>query len=256
MQEEVCLHFVSLNFLSCYHVENMFYEWSSTQALFEEGIHLCGSTNLNLEKNSMMQLLQWNGSVQEQDYQTERVLVQILKITPLIFEEGQQRSAVLHEIAIVPWSCEAIESIGLYFTKIFKLRRLENKRIFVVLSRVIDADWIHCLKNGHLGSLLSKEKFDKIVKDSVYLEKDLQEKLEWDVVVKTGSTEQKAVANCQLASKVNKMRCSVYDQIDISFATLDDISSACTLIDPRLFSTQNLKLVFQTSNYNDTSTDH
>ena len=256
MQEETSLHFVAFNFLSCYHVENMFYEWSSTQAVFQEGIQLCELRNSYQEKSSVMELLQWNGPIQEQDYQTETVLVQILKITPLIFEEGKQLSAILHEITIIPWVCEAVESIGVCFTKIFKLRRLDHRRIFVVLSKLIDDDWIHCLKNGHLGCLLSKEKLEKILKNSVYLEKALQEKLEWDVLVKTGSTEQKAVANCFLISKANKLRTFVYDQIDISFATLEDFSAHSTFIDSRLISTQDLELVFQFSNQRDTSADY
>jgi hypothetical protein len=254
MQEEISLHFVTINFLSCYHIDDKFYKWSSTEAIFQEGIQLNKLMSFYPEERSVMQLLQWNGPIQKQDDQTEIVLMQILKITPLIFEEGQQKPAILHEMAIVTWSCEAVE-LGLWFTKIFKLRRLHHKRIFVVLSKVIDEDWMHCFKNGHLGCLLSKDKWEKMLKNSVYLEKNLQEMLEYDVVVKIGITEQKAVANCELISKANRLRSLVYDQIDVSYVTLEDISAGGTIINPRLISTQNLEQVFQFSNEEDTFLD-
>lgn len=255
MQEEISLHFVAFNFLSCYHVDNKFYKWSSTEAFFQEGIQLCQFKDSYPEKSSVMQLLQWDGPIQKENYQTERVLVQILKSTPLIFEKGQQQSAILHEITIVPWVCEAVESIGLCFTKIFQLRRLDDTRIFVILSKLIDDDWIHCLRNGHLGCLLSKEKLEKILKNSDYLEEALQEKLRRDAVVRLGMTAQKAVANCMQISKAKKLRIYVYDKIDISFATLEDISARCTFIDPILISTPNLELVVKISNQEDISED-
>ena len=256
MQEEIRLNFVALNFLSCYHQKNMFYQWSTTQAFFQEGIQLCELTKYFPEDSSVMQLLQWNGPIQQQNDQTERVLMQILKITPLIFEEGQQESSILHEIAIVTWTCEVAESIGVCFTRIFKLRRLHHTRIFVVLSEVIDEDWIHCFKNGHLGCLLSKEKWEKILKNSVSLEKSLEEKLEWGVLVTIGVTEQKATVNCHQISKANKLRSLVYDQINISFVTLEEISAGGTVINPRLTSTQNLELVIQIRNEIDTFEDY
>lgn len=256
MQEELGLHFVAFNFLSCYHRENMFYQWSSTQAVFQEGIQLFESKDLYQEKSSVMELLQWNGHIKEQDYQPERILVQILKCTPLIFEKGQQPSAILHEIAIVPWVCEAVESIGVFFTRIFKLRRLHLRRIFVVLSKVIDDKWMHCFKNGHLGCLLNQEKWEMTLKNSDYLEKDLQKKLEWDVLVRTGTTEQKAIANCDQISKANKLSTFVYDQIDISFVTIYDISAGCSLLDTKLISTQNLDPVFEFTNEEDTDEEY
>ena len=255
MQEEISLHFVTINFLSCYHIDDKFYKWSSTEAIFQEGIQLNKLMSFYPEERSVMQLLKWNGSIQQQNDQTEIVLMQILKITPLMFEEGQQKSATLHEISIVTWSCEAVE-LGLWFTTIFKLRRLHHKRIFIALSVVIDEDWMHCFKNGHLGCILSKEKWKKMLKNSVYLEKDLQDKIEYDVLVKIGITEQKAVANCELISKANKLRSLVYDLIDISYVTLEDISAGGTVINPRLISTHNLELAFQINNEEDTFLDY
>ena len=233
----------------------MFYQWSSTEAIFQEGIQLNKLMSFYPEERSVLQLLQWNGPIQQQDDQTEIVLMQILKVTPLIFEERQQQSSILHEMAIVTWSCEAVE-LGMWFTKIFKLRRLHHKRIFVVLSEVIDEDWMHCFKNGHLGCLLTKEKWEKMLKNSVCLEKDLQDRLEYDVLVKIGMTEQKAVANCQQITKANKLRSLVYDLIDISYVTLEDVSACGTVVNPRLISTQNLELAFQIRNEEDTFLDY
>jgi hypothetical protein len=256
MQEEICLHFVAFNFLSCYHLDNKFYEWSSTQAVFQYGIQLCELIRSNPKKSPVMELLQWNGSAQDRNHQTDSVLVQILKSTPLIFDNIQQESAILHEITIVTWSCEVIESIGLSFTKVLKLRRLDHRRIFVVLSKAYDDDWIHCFKNGHYGSLLSKEKLEMIMKNSDYLEKALDDMLGWGAVVRPGTTKQKVFANCMLMNKADKLKLYVYDEIQISFATIEESSANCTITDPRLISTQDLKLVMKTNNEQDNSEDY
>ena len=255
MQEEYSLHFVNINFLSCYYHENNFYEWSTTQAFFQEGIQLCKYLSYYQEKRPVMKLQQWNGPIENLNDQPERVLIQILKITPLIFEKGQQESAILHEIAIVTWSCEAVK-LGLWFTKIFKLRRLHHKRIFVVLSKVLDEDWLHCFKNGHRGCLLTKEKFEKMMMNSVYLEKELEDKLENRVMVMIGNTEQKAITNHELISKAKRLRTLVYDQIEIGYVTLEDVSDSDPFIDTRLISTQNLDLVVQFIEEKDTSEDN
>jgi hypothetical protein len=94
------------------------------------------------------------------------------------------------------------------------------------------------------------------LKNSDYLEKDLQKKLEWDVLVRTGTTEQKAIANCDQISKANKLSTFVYDQIDISFVTLEDITAGCSLLDTRLISTQNLDPVFEFTNEEDTDEEY
>ena len=80
--------------------------------------------------------------------------------------------------------------------------------------------------------------------------------LGWGAVVRIGTTKQKAFANCMLMSKADKLKLNVYDEIHISFATIEESSANCTIIEPRLISTQDLKLVMKTNNEQDNSEDY
>ena len=244
-QLALTVKFVEFSFTDLFYVASDFYSPELVERWFEEGVLQCQSRSLAIMPLGRgLSIERWTLRQQEKKrYSTDDsqyVLLQIVHMMPLRFNDNDKAKLVLHELVVVAWECTDDWSPLKPADSRYKLKRRREEQFLLVLDRWVCHSVLHACVKGHLGLFFDRSMYLDMLRYS----RDLMEKVDLEVGsgvnVHLGRTVQEISDNLDKFHRARALVSKVFDLVDVAYVVINRETTVEALQGARLFITDEL----------------
>ena len=237
--------FMDFDFHEMYYHMAENYRPNLVEQWFAEGVSICNRpVYYPSDRGPALAIEQWVDrdarSNETRPNKDPYVLLQVVQMMPLRMNSADDASMVLHELVVVSWSCAEDAHPFNPFSERFRLTKRSEEQFYLVLNRWVSLSFVHTFKRGHLALVFTRDMYLKMLEYSKELHRQLQEEVDWGLVVTLGRTIQEISVNLNEYHRARALIRRVYDLVNVAYVTIKDASTNPLLQEVGMFFTDTL----------------